>query len=162
MRRIFVRTLLGCLGERAESAGITAGRTGAVVVAQRFGSAINLNLYFQALVLDGVYSSAGPFSRPVFQRAEPLTDQHVVEITTRLHRRILRYLTRCGRLPKAELDGDEVQPDEPLLAELYAAAVQGRVAIGEQSGASVERVGRSRDARPPGGVRKPADPSSSP
>jgi len=148
VRRIFVRTLLGWLRERGERAGIRAGRSGAVVVAQRFGSALNLNLHFHALVLDGVYSSASPFSRPVFQRAEPLTDQDVVELTTRLHRRILRYLTRCGRLPKAEPDEDEVQPDEPLLAELYAASVQGRVAIGEKSGASVERLGRRRDARP--------------
>ena len=81
------------LRERGERVGITAGRSGAVVVAQRFGSALNLNLHFHALVLDGVYASTSPFSRPVFQRAEPLTDQDVVEITTRLHRRILRYLT---------------------------------------------------------------------
>ncbi len=148
VRRIFVRTLLGWLKERAESAGITAGRPGAVVVAQRFGSALNLNLHFHALVLDGVYSSASPLARPVFRRAEPLTDQDVVEITTRLHRRILRYLTRCGRLPKAEQDEEEVQPAEPLLAELYAASVQGRVAIGEESGERVERIGRRRDARP--------------
>jgi hypothetical protein len=47
----------------------------------------------------------------------------VVEVTTRLHRRILRYLTRCGRLPKAEHGEDELEPDEPLLAELYAASV---------------------------------------
>ena len=72
------------------------------MVAQRFGSALNLNLHFHALVLDGVYSSASPLARPVFQRAKPLTDQDVVALTTRLHRRILRYLTRCGRLPKAE------------------------------------------------------------
>ncbi|NOT30112.1 MAG: IS91 family transposase [Planctomycetes bacterium] len=148
VRRILVRTLLGWLRERAESAGIRAGRSGAVVVAQRFGSALNLNLHFHALVLDGVYSNASPLERPVFRRSEPLTDQDVVELTTRLHRRILRYLSRCGRLPKDEPAGEELQPDEPLLAELYAASVQGRVAIGEESGASVERVGRRRDARP--------------
>jgi hypothetical protein len=148
VRRILVRTLLGWLRERGESAGIHAGRSGAVVVAQRFGSALNLNLHFHALVLDGVYSSASPLERPAFRRAAPLTDQDVIELTTRLHRRILRYLTRCGRLPKAEHAEEELQPDEPLLAELYAASVQGRVAIGEESSASVERLGRRRDARP--------------
>lgn len=104
VQRIFVRTLLGWLKERAESAGICAGRSGAVVVAQRFGSALNLNLHFHALALDGVYSSASPYSRPVFQRAELLSDQDVIEVTKRLYRRILRYLTCCGRLPKAEAD----------------------------------------------------------
>lgn len=43
VRRIFVRTLLGWLRARGESAGITAGRSGAVVVAQRFGGVLNLN-----------------------------------------------------------------------------------------------------------------------
>jgi len=87
-------------------------------------------------------------SSGVFRRAAPLTDQDVALLTKRLHRRILRYLTRCGRLPKAEHDEEELQPDEPLLAELCAASVQGRVALGEENGASVERLGRRRDARP--------------
>jgi len=49
------------------------GRSGAVVVAQRFGSALNLNLHFHALVLDGVYASPDPFTRPVFHPASPPT-----------------------------------------------------------------------------------------
>ena len=118
------------------------------MVAQRFGSALNLNLHFHTLVLDGVYSSASPFVRQIFQRAAPLTDQDVVELTMRLQRRILRYLTRCGRLPRSEHDEAEPQHDEPLLAEPYAASVQGHVAIAEQNGARVERLGRRRDARP--------------
>ena len=39
VRRIFVRTLLRWLAERGERAGVARGRSGAVVVAQRFGSA---------------------------------------------------------------------------------------------------------------------------
>jgi len=49
-------------------------------MAQRFGSALNLNLHFHALVLDGVYASASPFERPVFHPAEPLTDRDVAWI----------------------------------------------------------------------------------
>ena len=94
----------------------------------------------------GVYSSASPLERPVFHRAEPLTDQAVVELATRTHRRILRHLPRCGRLPRAE--HDEEEPDEPLLAELYAASVQGRSVLAERKGSGLERLGRRRDARP--------------
>ena len=55
-----------------------------------------------------------------------------------------------SRHERAEPDEPEVDPDEPLLAELYAASVQGRVALGNRSGggAGVERRGRLRDARP--------------
>ena len=128
------------------SAGILAGRSGAVVVAQRFGSALNLNLHFHALVLEGVYWSPNPLGRALFARAQPLTGQDVVQVTTRLHRRILRHLIRTGRLARTEPDQEE--PDEPLLAELYAASVQGRVALGDRSGAGVERIGRRRGVRP--------------
>ena len=86
------------------------------------GGALNLNLHFHVLVLDGVYASASPLARPVFHEAPPLTDQDVVELTATLHRRILRYLQRRGRIPRSEHDdSDPPEPDEPLFAELCAA-----------------------------------------
>ena len=44
--------MLGFLERRARRAGFPDARGGAVVNAQRFGSALNLNLHFHALVLD--------------------------------------------------------------------------------------------------------------
>jgi hypothetical protein len=44
VRRILVRTLLGWHAARAARAGVTRGRSGAVVVAQRFGSALKRHL----------------------------------------------------------------------------------------------------------------------
>ena len=43
VRRIVVRALLAGLSERAAGAGVPNGRSGAIVVAQRFGGALNLN-----------------------------------------------------------------------------------------------------------------------
>jgi hypothetical protein len=147
VRRIFVRALLGWHAERAERVGVARGRSGAVVVAQRFGSALNLNLHFHALVLDGVYASTGPCERPAFHATATLSDRDVVEVTALLHRRILRYLARRGRLPRAE-DGREAEPDEPLLAEIYSASVQGRGVLAERGREGVQRLGRRREARP--------------
>ncbi len=150
IRRIFVRTLLIWLRERAARAGLAGGRTGAVILAQRFGGALNLNLHFHALVLDGVVTSQKPLAPPSFHEAEPLTDRDVVEVTTTIHRRILRYLRRVGRLPRDEQEeSSEAEPDEPLFAELCAASVQGRVALGAQRGAGIEQIGRRRDADRP-------------
>lgn len=67
----------------------------------------------------------------------------VARITTRLQRRILRYLVRCGRLVRAEHDEEELQPDEPRLAELYAASVQGRAVV---AGADVPLLLRQAQA----------------
>jgi len=61
----------------------------------------------------------------------PLTDQDVAEIAVRLRRRIVKYLRRCGRIPRDEHDeSPPPEPEEPLFAELCAASVQGRVALG--------------------------------
>lgn len=147
VRRIFVRTLFRWHVERAERAGVVRGRAGAVVVAQRFGSALNLNLHFHALVLDGVYASPDSFTRPVFHPAAELTDRDVEEVTLLLHRRISRYLIRCRRLRHASQDA-EVEPDEPLLAELHAASVQGRGALADCGEPSLQRLRPPRDARP--------------
>ncbi|HEX6886336.1 MAG TPA: transposase [Planctomycetota bacterium] len=85
VRRILVRTLFGWHAGRA---GVAHGRSGAIVVAQRFGSALNLNLHFHALVLDGIYASPDPFTRPRFHPAAPLTDRDVEEVTLLLQRRL--------------------------------------------------------------------------
>ncbi len=60
-----------------------------------------------------------------------------------------RHLARRGRLARCE--GDEPSPpetDEPLLARLDAASVQGRVALGPNSGRPGARHGHRRDVQP--------------
>jgi hypothetical protein len=154
VRRIFVRTLLAWHAERAARAGVAHGRSGAVVVAQRFGSALNLNLHFHALVPAGVYASPDPFTRPRFHPAKPLSDPDVEEVTTLLHRRIRRHLSRTGPLRRSA-DELEREPDEPLLAELYAASVQGRGVLAERGEPALRPLAHRRDARPrslPGGL----------
>lgn len=114
-----MHALLIWLRERAASAGFAGGRSGAVVLAQRFGGALNLNLHFHALVLDGVFTSEKPLAPAAFHETPPLSDQDVVAVTTLVYRRILRYLRRLGRLPRDDQDeSSEAEPDEPLFAEL--------------------------------------------
>ncbi len=87
VRGIVTRTLLSWLEQRALAAAAAqrparsrssdseptarrepqfAARTGAVVFAQRFGSALNLNLHFHALVLDGAFVSPSERLAPSF------------------------------------------------------------------------------------------------
>jgi len=150
VRRIFVGVVLGWLEERAEREGVPGARSGAVVFTQRFGSALNSNLHFHALGTDGVFTCPSPFMRAFLHAADPLEDDDVEQITCRLQRRITRYLKHTGHLPRdtrgAEAPQDE--PDEPLLAQLGAAPVQGRVALGEDSGRPVTRLGRRKEIQP--------------
>ena len=48
-----------CRNRRARDAGVTDGRGGAVAILQRFGGALNMNIHFHALVVDGVLAKDG-------------------------------------------------------------------------------------------------------
>jgi hypothetical protein len=52
----FAQAVFRQLRDRARHAGIRDGRAGGVIVIQRFGGALNLNLHFHALILDGVFA----------------------------------------------------------------------------------------------------------
>jgi hypothetical protein len=57
--RLFVRAVFGFLRRRARESGVIDGRGGVVIVVQRFGGALNLNVHLHALVLDGVFTASG-------------------------------------------------------------------------------------------------------
>ena len=79
---------------RARGLGSTKqAHTGAMVAVQRFGSALNLNIHFHALVLAGVFM-VDAFGHPVFmERAPPsLGDLH--RVTGRIAEAVLALLRR--------------------------------------------------------------------
>jgi hypothetical protein len=133
VRRVFMRTVLRFVERRAAG---PRGKSGAVNFVQRFGSALNLNVHFHALVLDGAYTLASPFARPVFLEAPRLRDQDVLDLVRKLHMRVLRVLRRRGYLDEDDAPTD---PDDALMAQLCAASVEGRVALGPTAGAPVRR-----------------------
>jgi hypothetical protein len=55
----FLGAVFGWLRARARRRGVAGGQTGAVVIVQRFGGALNLNVHLHALVLDGVFAPDG-------------------------------------------------------------------------------------------------------
>jgi hypothetical protein len=134
VRRVFVTAVLGLLRRRAKAQGVRDGRSGAVVFAQRFDSALRLNLHFHALVLDGVYERESGFVT-----ALQLGDSDVAWLVRRIATRVIRGLRRRGRWPDPEADVEHAA-DEPWLLQCQAAAVQGLAAFGPQAGARVQRV----------------------
>jgi hypothetical protein len=71
-------------------------RTGAVTLIQRFGSALNLNIHFHMLFLDGVYRDEGDDTKE--QRFQPVrtpTQMEMNILTEKLSFRVARYLERA-------------------------------------------------------------------
>ncbi len=148
MRRLFLRAVFTSYRRRALKEGIPGGRTGAVVRIQRFGSALNLNVHFHALVLDGVYTAPSPFATPTFHEASDLSDGDVERLVTTIRHRVLRLLYRRGLLSdEGEVTVGEEEGTQGLLPLLQAASIQGRVAQGPMAGAWLERLGTT--ASPP-------------
>jgi hypothetical protein len=139
---VFVHTVGASLRRRARKKwGVTRGRCGAVTFVQRFGDALNLNVHFHSLLLDGVYAP-GPDGALCFRPLPPPQDAEVARVVSQVARRIARLLERRGLGPEADpLEADPLAEEQPLLAQLYGASVAGRIATGRRAGQRVLRVG---------------------
>jgi hypothetical protein len=136
--RAFVRALFAELRRRSRQHwGIRAQQCGAVTFIQRFGSAMNLNLHFHTLALDGVYAdTSGPGWSPRFLPLPPPDDDEVARVLAGTARRLQRLVAE-----RAGEDEDALARDEPLLAVLAAASLRGRSASGPNAGERWRRLG---------------------
>ena len=109
------------------------GKTGSVTVIQRFGSAINLNLHFHIIFLDGVYTRTGNGSL-TFRRVTPQTED--------VERLVVQIAGACEKWLSKQGYGEEDQPEEEddAQAVIQQAAVAGQAALGERAGKRARRV----------------------
>jgi ribosomal protein S27E len=136
VHHVFLSAVFASLRRRAalSSLGRTA-KGGAVTFIQRFGDALNLNVHFHALALDGVYSEDEDgvlLFHPVGSRS----DAEVARVLGRVARRINSLLARRT----AALDFDAEPDAEDLLPGLYGAAVAGRALDGPRAGQKSARL----------------------
>jgi len=120
---------------------------GSVTFMQRFGSALNLNLHFHCVFLEGVYlDRTDQGLKPRFLQGEPPSDADVADVLQKISHRVIRKLRRLGYL-EASMDAavatgyDPLRDHAPELARTMAASVQQRIAFGERAGQKVRRIG---------------------
>jgi len=132
-------------------------KCGSVTILQRFGGAVNANVHFHALVIDGVYVVPPRHPQVRFFALPAPSTEEVARVLADTVRRITRALERAGLGDDDDLDStDPLARDDPALAALYAAAVQGRVAIGPRTGQRTTRLGTAQrivDPTPHSSVR---------
>ncbi len=75
--------------------------TGAVTLIQRFGSALNLNIHFHMLFLDGVYVDDGA-AHFAFQSNKAPTPEQLTEVLHTISQRVAGFLERRGLLQRDE------------------------------------------------------------
>ena len=113
-------------------------QTGAVTLIQRFGSALNLNVHFHMLFLDGVYVARRDGSLR-FRRVKAPTSAELTQLTQTLARRIVRYLERQGLLERdaenSYLAGDDFEAGP--MEQLLGSSITYRIAFGPHQGRKV-------------------------
>jgi hypothetical protein len=142
--RAFIRALFAELRRRARRQWrIRAEQCGAVTFIQRFGSALNLNLHFHTLALDGVFTyTVGQGQAPRFLPLPAPDADEVARVLAGTARRIQRLIeARAGD------DADALARDQPLLALLAAASLRTRIATGLHRGEPWRRLGDRVEAR---------------
>jgi hypothetical protein len=99
---IVYRTIATHLTKKAGYTKTTA-HTGAVTLIQRFGSALNANIHFHMLFLDGVYVDGVNGSAMRFRWVKVSTSDELTQFTHTIAQRVARFLERQGLL---ERDGE--------------------------------------------------------
>jgi hypothetical protein len=117
----------------------TAARTGAVTLIQRFGSALNLNLHFHMIFLDGVYVDAANGSSTRFRWVKAPTSAELTQLTHTIAQRVGRFLEHQGLLERdtenSYLSGEAMAAGP--LDELFGHSITYRIAVGPHQGRKV-------------------------
>ena len=89
-------------------------------------------------MLDGVYVRDRDGGQPTYVAVDPPTDDQVQHLIEQSAHRLIGLLQRRGVLDDVQVDAQADQ--EPVLAAIAAASIQGLVATGERAGRRVRRV----------------------
>ena len=117
-------------------------QTGAVTLIQRFGGALNLNVHFHMLFLDGVYIDAKHGNKIRFRRVKAPTRDELTQLTHTIAHRVGRYLERRGLLERdtgnSYLTAQAMDtPDDDPSHHLLGLSITYRIAVGPQQGRKV-------------------------
>jgi hypothetical protein len=117
-------------------------RPGAVTLIQCFGGALNLNIHYHLLFLDGVYIDNTDGHGVRFRRVKAPTNDEITHLTHTIAHRVARHLERQGLLERdtghayLTADGVDDDPESPM-NQLLGSSITYRIAVGPQQGRKV-------------------------
>src|SRR5690606_34693059 len=125
----------------------TKNRSGSIAFVQRFGLALNLNVHFHMVQIEGSYESRLT-GQPKFRKGKSPRDEDIETLVSNISARVIKLLRRTGHLK--DLGPDEVPVDplyeeNPTYASCMSASVQNRIALGARKGQRVRFLGSGFD-----------------
>ena len=118
----------------------SSSRSGSITFVQRFGAALNLNVHFHLLHLEGYYDTT---TRAKFQKGRAPTNQDIQNLVNEISTRLVKFLRKRGYLkdPPDERPTDPLFEQDPTYATCLSASVRHRIALGEREGKRVRFIG---------------------
>ena len=122
------------------------GEPGILTFVQRFGSALNLNIHFHMIVVEGVFVEKSTGRVKFYDILSP-TDGEICDLVTHISNKMIKLLRKRGYLDEeglasADLPEDKLLEDNPVQAHAMAASVQLKIGLGPNAGKSVRRIDR--------------------
>ena len=119
-------------------------RGGSITFIQRFGGALNLNVHFHMLQIEGFYGEKSTGDHK-FTRTPAPKDKDIKKLVELIQERVIRLLLREGYLSKEEntphTANDPLYKEEETYASCMSASVRNRIALGERRGENVRFIG---------------------
>lgn len=131
---IIYRTIATHLSHKAGFT-VAMARSGAVTLIQRFGGALNLNIHFHMLFLDGVYIDSRHGADPRFRRVKAPISDELTQLTRTIALRVGCYLERRGLLERdtgtifLTQEAVDVSDEDPS-NQLLGSSITYRIAVG--------------------------------
>lgn len=136
VRREYLDELKGWIAERARAHGAPAdAETGLVTVTQRAGSALQLNLHFHTMCVDGAFGRDERGAVRLYRVPAPSTEE-VEQLVVRVAHRVERWLDTQGYGANDEVF---VEDDDTMLV-LQQASAAHRAALGIRAGKKTRRT----------------------
>jgi len=139
----FIKSVTNWLRQTAKReldlASVTHAHPGSVTVIQRCSSNLALNVHFHSLVTDGVFVQSEPDAKPVFRALRAPTKAEVAQVAWDACKRTLDILRKRDLWLDVDPADDPLAQDEPGMAEIYSASIQGTLAFGPNAGQRVMR-----------------------
>jgi hypothetical protein len=116
---------------------VKLAHTAAITAIQRCGSALNLNVHFHSLVPDGVFVFAQEQLK--FRALPKPTHEEIEQVAWNTCQRAMKILEKRGMWIEGDPGEDLLAQEEPALASLASASIQGTLVMGPKAGQRLMR-----------------------
>jgi hypothetical protein len=137
--QVFYSEICGLIVRKLRKQGFKNSKTGGILVIQRLGGSLNLNVHFHGIFLDGGYVFDEQTKELKFQSiGDSLTSDDVAAVVEKIALKSFKSLEKNGFLVDGELSTNI--DDENAVVLCDGASVKNLIAFGERAGQPVRRI----------------------